>query len=174
MAQQWVAVKWLPNRGKEGAFAFACQAEGRKPWDFYTTVKKAGGRKEEACRIARLCYAKFQAGAADAEVMEYRDSLCRELTAGQPLPRSHKKRPASTAPRQKQAQNADQTTNNLKTETNQPARQQGANHQSPSMTKDSKQRRGGSSKLLRRRPQKCPTCRSPFLNQKSYDKHVAA
>ncbi|CAE8717534.1 unnamed protein product [Polarella glacialis] len=90
MAQQWVAVKWLPNRGKEGAFAFACQAEGRKPWDFYTTVKKARGRKEEACRIARLCYAKFQAGAADAEVMEYRDSLCRELTAGQPLPRSHK------------------------------------------------------------------------------------
>ncbi|CAE8595829.1 unnamed protein product [Polarella glacialis] len=130
--------------------------------------------KEEACRIARLCYAKFQAGAAYADVMEYRDSLCRELTAAQPLPSSVRKRPASTAPQQKQAQIADQTTNNLKTETNQPASQQGANHQSPSMTKDSKKHRGGSSKLSRRRPQSCPTCGRPFRNQKPYDKHVAA
>ncbi|CAE8619030.1 unnamed protein product [Polarella glacialis] len=117
MAQQWVAVKWLPNRGKEGAFAFACQAEGRKPWDFYTTVKKARGRKEEACRIARLCYAKFQAGAADAEVMEYRDSLCRELTAGQ----------------------------------------------RPFLNQKSYDKHVAAA-----------TCRRPFLNKKPYDKHVAA
>eukprot|EP00933_Yihiella_yeosuensis_P030566 TRINITY_DN24191_c0_g1_i1.p1 TRINITY_DN24191_c0_g1~~TRINITY_DN24191_c0_g1_i1.p1 ORF type:complete len:426 (-),score=98.92 TRINITY_DN24191_c0_g1_i1:930-2207(-) len=62
------------NKGK-GCCGFMFEPDGGEPVRFQTTVKAANGSVEDAMKIARLCYQKFESGSSKAEVQEYRDSL---------------------------------------------------------------------------------------------------
>ena len=52
-------------------------------YPFQCTVAACNGSKEEAARICRLCYAKFEEGLAKSEVMDFRNKLIGTLS-GQP------------------------------------------------------------------------------------------
>mmetsp|Transcript_115539 Transcript_115539/g.204186 ORF Transcript_115539/g.204186 Transcript_115539/m.204186 type:complete len:862 (+) Transcript_115539:61-2646(+) len=53
---------------------------------FQTTVKAAGGNMLEAERIARLCWAKLEAGATREEVLSFRTKLYEQHAAGVSVP----------------------------------------------------------------------------------------
>eukprot|EP00931_Biecheleriopsis_adriatica_P070559 TRINITY_DN4431_c0_g1_i1.p1 TRINITY_DN4431_c0_g1~~TRINITY_DN4431_c0_g1_i1.p1 ORF type:complete len:915 (-),score=245.51 TRINITY_DN4431_c0_g1_i1:38-2737(-) len=62
---------------------FMFQAEGGVKHQFQCTAKAAGSI-EDACRILRLCYAKFQEGLSKEDVKIYRDGILADLKAARP------------------------------------------------------------------------------------------
>eukprot|EP00401_Gymnodinium_catenatum_P064311 CAMPEP_0117468970 /NCGR_PEP_ID=MMETSP0784-20121206/6452_1 /TAXON_ID=39447 /ORGANISM="" /LENGTH=674 /DNA_ID=CAMNT_0005262999 /DNA_START=127 /DNA_END=2150 /DNA_ORIENTATION=- len=69
------AVKF--QNGTNGRFQFTFKAPDGTRSEFQTTVKAAGSQ-EEAGRIARLCYCRFEAGDPKIKVATYRNSLYEE------------------------------------------------------------------------------------------------
>jgi len=67
---------------KKQAYAFNFQAADGQKVTFQVTVKAASSR-ENAARIARACYAKFEAGLHKESVLEFREELYR-LCGGEP------------------------------------------------------------------------------------------
>merc|ERR1740129_1167344 len=49
--------------------------DGEPKTRFQVTVAAAGGDMQEACRICRVCFARFEAGATKDEVLQYRTKL---------------------------------------------------------------------------------------------------
>mmetsp|Transcript_57663 Transcript_57663/g.134309 ORF Transcript_57663/g.134309 Transcript_57663/m.134309 type:complete len:706 (-) Transcript_57663:63-2180(-) len=68
------------SNGSDVCFFEIITANGSKE-RLQTTLRACGGSQEEAMRIARLCYVKFEGGASRAEVEQYRNDLYAKFAA---------------------------------------------------------------------------------------------
>lgn len=74
---------WARVRSKDWkneTFIFIFQGADGQKIEFRTTLHASGGNIDEALRIARLCYVKFEEGCSKDDVVKFRDALYRQVT----------------------------------------------------------------------------------------------
>eukprot|EP00931_Biecheleriopsis_adriatica_P097600 TRINITY_DN7141_c0_g1_i10.p1 TRINITY_DN7141_c0_g1~~TRINITY_DN7141_c0_g1_i10.p1 ORF type:complete len:493 (-),score=118.27 TRINITY_DN7141_c0_g1_i10:47-1396(-) len=70
------------HEAKKNCCVFSFRREDGGLENFQTTIGAAGGSLEQAMRIARACYHKFELGLSKAEVEQYRNELYQKIGAG--------------------------------------------------------------------------------------------
>lgn len=79
----WEKVKYLSSQNQRqgrGLCYFIFDPPSGSKIRFQTTVLNSNGSVDDAMRIARLCYMKFESGAQKAEVEAYRNELYKKCT----------------------------------------------------------------------------------------------
>ena len=76
-------IKWDP---KDMRYYFTFKPRSGKVLHFQTTVKAAGGSRQNAERICRMCYANFEAGMSKEEVLSVRSALYQQCLSGPDSP----------------------------------------------------------------------------------------